>query len=336
LSKNAVIFGGTGFIGIFYAEHLLNYDQYDNVYLFDLELVEDKNFIFRNKILSRNENIFQIKGDVRSKIEWIPNVKIDLIVNFAAIHREPGHADQEYYETNILGAENVCDWARNIKCNMIVFSSSISPYGVSETMKNEFTLPVPKTAYGSSKLVAEKIHKSWRNESNDNKLIIVRPGVVFGPTEDGNVTRLIKSVKNRYFVFTGNKKIIKAGVYVKELCFAISWVRKYSVNENEVLFNMTMNPSPSVEEYVTEIKKVLKKNIWIPSISIKLILAISRIIDFITLPFGIKHPFSYVRILKLVRSNFIEPKYLLDNKYNYKYTLNEALNDWAIENPEEW
>ena len=36
---------------------------------------------------------------------------VGLIANFAAVHREPGHEDYEYFECNLLGAENVCDWA---------------------------------------------------------------------------------------------------------------------------------------------------------------------------------------------------------------------------------
>jgi NAD dependent epimerase/dehydratase family enzyme len=160
--------------------------------------------------------------------------------------------------------------------------------------------------------------------------------VVFGPTEGGNVSRLIKAVKKRYFVYTGNKKIRKAGVYVKELCFALSWTINNFNQEKEVLFNMTMSPSPSVEEYTKSITEVLNKKIWIPSIPINLILILSRLIDFFTKPFGINHPFSHVRILKLIRSNYIEPKFLIDNKYDFKYDLKAALIDWAKECPEEW
>ena len=45
--------------------------------------------------------------------------EIDLVANFAAIHREPGHEDHEYYRCNLLGAENVCDWAEKIGCQKL-------------------------------------------------------------------------------------------------------------------------------------------------------------------------------------------------------------------------
>ena len=83
------------------------------------------------------------------------------------------------------------------------------------------------------------------------KLLIVRPGVVFGPGEGGNVSRLIKAVIKRYFIYIGNRKTRKAGVYVKELCHAMSWVlraRKWMMID--YFINMSMNPGPSIEEYI--------------------------------------------------------------------------------------
>ena len=105
----------------------------------------------------------------------------DVIFNFAAVHRTPGHEDHEYFETNIRGAENVEAFAEKWNIKKIVFTSSIAPYGAAEELKKEPTLPTPNTAYGISKLVAEKIHEKWQNDdATHHQLTIVRPGVVFG------------------------------------------------------------------------------------------------------------------------------------------------------------
>ena len=63
--------------------------------------------------------------------------EIDLIANFAAVHREPGHEEYEYFECNIKGAENICNWAERTNCQKIIFTSSIAPYGPSEDIKDE-------------------------------------------------------------------------------------------------------------------------------------------------------------------------------------------------------
>ena len=336
--NTAVIFGGSGFIGVFFAKKLLS-SGYDRIYLFDKEQVSDKPFPYRTKLVQEDSRIIEVKGDVRQTIEWIPEESIQLTANFAAIHREPGHQDFEYFETNLLGAENVCKWAEAVNCNQMIFTSSISPYGPSEERRDEYSLPIPKTPYGSSKLVAEKIHESWlaKNQA-DRNLVIVRPGVVFGPGEGGNVSRLVKAVIHRYFFYMGNRTTRKAGTYVKELCEALLWVlnRQKSQGQNFSLFNMSMNPGPSIQEYVDTVCKVAEINRKTLSLPPFAMFAAAYSIDIIAKPLGIKHPFSPVRIQKLIRSNNIYPAFLVENDYEYVYTLESALRDWKEDCPSEW
>ena len=291
------------------------------------------------KSLDSSRLIF-VHGDVRNEIDIhsLP-VDIDLIVNFAAIHREPGHENYEYFKTNLLGAENVCKFAEKVGCQNIIFTSSISPYGVSESVKDESTIPNPVTAYGSSKLVAEKIHQIWQaKDVNNRRLVIVRPGVVFGPGEGGNVSRLIKAVIHRYFFFMGNKSTRKAGIYVKELCNAMWWVLHEQKKNGETvsLFNMSMNPGPSIGEYVQAVCKAQGVKRYVPTVPYEILIAVAYVIDALARPFGIKHPFSPVRIQKLVRSNNIIPTYLVEHGYQFQYSLDSAFADWKKCYPEEW
>lgn len=335
----AVIFGGSGFIGVFLAKQLLASGNFKKIYLFDKEQVADKPFPYRTRLVREEPSIVEVKGDVRQPIAWQPEEKVTLIANFAAVHREPGHEDFEYYETNLLGAENVCAWAEQVGCNEIIFTSSISPYGPSEQQKDERSLPVPITAYGGSKLVAEKIHQTWLAANREQRhLVIVRPGVVFGPGEGGNVSRLVKAVLKRYFFYMGNRDTRKAGTYVKELCAAMWWVlqQQKAQDQHFSLFNMSMNPGPSIQEYVEAVCTVAGVQRTVPGIPYLLLLTAAYGIDLVARPLGIKHPFSPVRIRKLVRSNNIHPGYLVEQSYPYQYTLESALADWKANCPEEW
>ena len=161
---NYIIIGGTGFIGTHLT--ILIKQQYPDAQVYNLDIVKPgtplptvKNYVSPLKEGQVLQSVF-VECDVRKPIEHLPFTPTseDVIFNFAAVHRTPGHPDQAYFETNIRGAENVCAFAEKFGIKKIVFTSSIAPYGAAEDLKTEDTLPTPNTPYGISKLVAEKIH----------------------------------------------------------------------------------------------------------------------------------------------------------------------------------
>lgn len=164
---NYIIFGGSGFIGT-HLIHLLNDTKKNNdrIYCLDLVLPGEEGVV--PGIVEKNEGVIYIRQDVRQKIEFdfIPT-KEDIIFNLAAVHRTPGHESHEYFETNILGAENITAFAEEKVINKILFTSSIAQYGAAEELKYESTLPTPNTPYGISKLVAEKIQAIWQAKDSD-------------------------------------------------------------------------------------------------------------------------------------------------------------------------
>jgi nucleoside-diphosphate-sugar epimerase len=262
----------------------------------------------------------------------------DLIVNLAAVHREPGHEEHEYYDTNLPGATNICAWSEKVGCDRVIFTSSIAVYGPSPAEKDEFTAPTPTTPYGKSKLEAEQIHRRWQEKDPNHRLLIVRPGLIFGPGEGGNLTRMVKAVLGRYFFYTGNQDTRKAGGYVKELCTAIDFMMQKQNDQNEpvVLFNFTMDPPPTVKQYAQAICQAAGIKRFIPSVPLPLLLVSSYFIDRISRLFGINQPINPIRVRKATRSNNIRPTILRQAGYKYHYSLLQALTDWRHDRPEDW
>jgi GlcNAc-P-P-Und epimerase len=337
--QQCVVFGGTGFIGTHFASHLLASGRVQQVWLADFRPTAPATWPKPLRTEHQNGRVHCLTLDVRQPIthaELPPHA--DLIVNLAAVHREPGHEPEEYFATNLPGAEHVCAWAEEVQCKTMVFTSSIAPYGPTEERKDESSLPVPISPYGASKLAAEKIHLGWQRAGQGRQLTIVRPGVVFGPGEGGNVTRMIRAVLGRYFFYMGNRHTRKAGGYVKELCHALTWVMEWQkqTGTNVALFNFSMDPAPTVEEYVETIFRVANVRHFIPSVPYPLLLGVSYPIEAVSRPLGLHQPISPVRIRKLVRSNHIDPRFLREHSYPYQYTLESALADWLQDRPGEW
>jgi len=165
-----------------------------------------------------------------------------------------------------------------------------------------------------------------------------RPGVVFGPGEGGNVSRLVRAVLGRCFFYTGNRDTHKAGIYVPELCAALWWAleRQDAAEEAVTLFNATLYPAPALADYVAAICAVAGVERRVPSVLYQALLAAGWLLDLMARPLGIAHPFSPVRIRKLVAANDIVPAYLLAQGYPFRYTLETAMADWWATCPEEW
>lgn len=319
---NYFITGGSGFIGT----HLTNLlkERFPHCHIYNLDIVEN----------SQEGKVTYIYCDVRKPIhlEEVTVTEDDVIFNFAAVHRTPGYSDHEYFETNILGAENVTAFAEKYGIRRIVFTSSIAPYGAAENLKEEITVPTPNTPYGISKLVAEKIHTIWQaKNSSERQLTIVRPGVVFGKGENGNFTRLYWGLRGRKFMYPGRKDTVKACIYVKELvCFMLYRLEHHE--QGVELYNCTFEPAYTIEQIVATMNKVTGLNRTAPLIPAWILMPAAAVIGCLGAPMGI----CPARVRKLMVSTNICGKKLADSGYHFHYTFEEAIADWFKDNDNQY
>ncbi|MCD7927237.1 MAG: NAD(P)-dependent oxidoreductase [Bacteroides sp.] len=328
------IFGGTGFIGT----HLicLLHKVHPEAKVYNLDIVKPglplptvKDYKLALKEGKEHAATF-IYCDVRQPINLPKEVNItpgDVIFNFAAVHRTPGHSDPEYFETNIRGAENVCAFAEQQGIRKIVFTSSIAPYGAAEELKEETTLPTPNTPYGISKLVAEKIHQVWQAGGEDRQLTIVRPGVVFGKGENGNFTRLYWSIRGHRFMYPGRKDTVKACIYVKELVRFMLYRLEHH-NSGVELYNCCYEHAYTIEQIVEAMKRVTGMNVSVPYMPGWLIMFAAGMLGALGSPMGI----CPARVRKLQISTNIGGKKLAASGYYFCYTFEDALADWYKDN----
>jgi nucleoside-diphosphate-sugar epimerase len=262
--------------------------------------------------------------DIRKPFDIDGNLGENTVIfNLAAVHRTPGHPDNEYFETNMHGAKNVCDFAKKRGIKTIVFTSSISPYGASEEQKTEETLPTPNTPYGISKLVAEHIHKEWAASSPEHFLSIARPGIVFGKGENGNMTRLYKALKKRRFAYAGRKDTIKASIYVKDLARILMEMAE-KPKEQVQTYNCTYFPAPNIQKIAETMKKTTNLNRFIPYIPKIPLMSVASIAGMFG---GMGLGICPERVRKLmISTNIIGEK--LSKDYPLRFSLEEAFADW--------
>jgi effector-binding domain-containing protein len=114
------------------------------------------------------------------------------------------------------------------------------------------------------------------------------------------------------------------------------WAQDQAKNTDVFLYNFTMTPAPTIEEYANEITEVAQIKKFIPKAPFSLLYWTAFIIGKVAKAFGINSSINAERIIKLKQANIIEPTVLQKLNYNYQYNLHTALVDWKNEWPDDW
>jgi len=326
------LYGGAGFIGQHLALSVLTRFPQDQVYLLDIQ--NPARISWKVPLQSYlGTGRLQVQAcDVREydSLRRHP-AGIDIIVNLAAIHREPGHRSEEYFGTNVPGARNVCRLAEEVGCREIVFVSSISVYGEHNHPVDEDSIVHPRTPYGKSKHEAEVIHRDWAIRSG-GRLSIIRPGVVFGHGEEGNVSRLLREMMSRNRAIRIRPDCAKAGIYIRELIEVIHWLRTQPQPlRGHHLVNGVSGDGLTFNAYgraLQGLRSLSPAPLTIPG---RLVGVTASILKPLAICFAADSRFHPGRLGKLVLANDVRPAMLNKMGYPFAWPLERALADWLAQ-----
>lgn len=238
--KRVSVIGGSGFIGTHLCERLANAG-------IDFEIIDlksSRSFPERSKI-----------ADIRSLDALRSAMTGDVVVHLAAVHRDNVRDRGLYAQTNIDGTQNVCTIARETGASKIIFTSSVAVYGFAPPGTDEGGAINPFHEYGRTKFEAEEVLRAWHADADGAELIIVRPTVVFGEGNRGNVYNLLRQIASGKFVMIGRGTNRKSMAYVGNIAafldHAIHSDCKYGV------FNYVDGPDYDMTTLVREVRSIL-------------------------------------------------------------------------------
>ena len=173
----------------------------------------------------------------------------------AAVHRDDIRDKSEYKRTNVDGMENLTSVCTDKKIDKIVFTSTVAVYGFAAPGTDENGEINPFNEYGRTKFQAEEKLRSW-SSLGKNSVIIVRPTVIFGEGNRGNVYNLLSQIASGKFLMVGpgeNKKSMAyIGNVVAFLDQCIATKQKYGV------YNYIDTPNLTMNDLVLQVRKTLK------------------------------------------------------------------------------
>jgi len=245
--------GGAGFVGNNIVKLLINKGHevivIDNLHtgkLKNLEGVLEKIKFYEIDIRDKNE------------LEKILN-DVDGIFHEAAltIVQESFVKQDEYFDVNVKGTENIFEIAKkyNIK---VVFASSSSIYGDSKEVPiNENSSKNPINPYGETKLQDEILAKKYSNQGV--KIIGLRYFNIFGKGQTGSyagvITKFLKNIElKKPLIIYGQGNQIRDFIHVKDIAEANFTIMTSDIGQG--FFNIGTGKANSINELASIMIKI--------------------------------------------------------------------------------
>jgi len=290
--KEINLIGGSGFIGTNLSELFIKLNlPFINI---------DKN---NSKKYPKN----RLQGDVRDINSLRETLVSDSkIINLAAEHADNVTPLSLYHDVNVEGAKNICKVASEKNIDTIIFTSTVAVYGFAPLNTNENGDINPFNEYGKTKYEAEEVFTNWQQEDSSKRvLVIIRPTVVFGENNRGNVFNLLQQIASSFFLMIGNGKNKKSMAYVENISSFINYSLDFEPGVH--VYNYIDKPDYDMNSLILKVKKVLgrKENIG-PRIPFIIGILIGKTFDLISKLTGRKFKVSEIRIKKFCANTLFD------------------------------
>ena len=267
--KHYVVTGGAGFIGSNLIRNLVQsipgaritcIDDFDPFYAADIKNLNIRDF--------KDEPGFRLISNDLSKTSGkeLANLisgEVDAIIHLAAKAgvRPSILNPMAYQQANVIGLQNMLDFAREKQIRQFIFASSSSVYGVNDHFpwkEDEQLLPI--SPYASTKLSGEMLGHVY-SKLFGIRFIALRFFTVYGPAQrpDLAIHKFTKSIlQEKPITMYGDGTTSRDYTYVDDTIQGIRGAMQYDKTAFDI-FNLGNNYTITLRELVTAIEEVTGK-----------------------------------------------------------------------------
>lgn len=265
-----------------------------------------------------------LTADVRDERALVSAMQgVSIAYNLAAEWQDDVRPVERYYEVNVEGARRFCSAAELCGVNRIVFVSSVSVYGIPPDEAREETPLRPHNHYGRSKMEAEAVYISWAKGSAERSLTIVRPSVICGPGNRGNVYNLIKQILSGGFFMVGSGTNRKSMSYVVNVAAFLRHCEQFGPGIR--VFNYADKPDFSVGELVSFIDAAVDRPVGRRRLPLAVALTIAAVAEKAALLVGGRSRLTVERVRKFCANTQISAERAYATGFRPRVTLQEGL-----------
>lgn len=319
--KRVLVTGATGFLGKYLVEELIN-----NGY----EVVAQGR---KENILNNLKEQYKV-NILKCSLNEIKNIdmNIDCVIHAAALSTVWGKW-QDFYDSNVLGTENVIKFCLKNNVRRLIYVSSPSVYSAKfdrfNIKEEDFDKNNKLNFYIKSKILAENLINKIDNKKLET--VIIRPRGLFGIGDTSLVPRLINAnSKIGIPLFNDGKNIVDI-TCVENVAYSLRLaMEKEEANGN--IYNITNGDPTEFKNILDKLFTELEERANYRKMNINLMYFVASVIELFYKLFRIyKEPMitKYtIATLGYSQSLNIE-KAKKDLDYNPKITLEEGIKKYA-------
>lgn len=249
---------------------------------------------------------------------------MNAVVHLAAEHADNVEPRSLYYEVNVDGARNLARACDAHAIATVIFTSSVAVYGLNAGVAVEESEPAPFNDYGISKYAAEKVLVDWQAAGSGKELVIIRPSVVFGENNRGNVYNLIAAINNKRFLMVGPGSNYKSMSYVQNIAGFVMHTLEHR-KAGAAVFNYADEPDLTARQIVDTIHDALGRARPRISLPYWLGMAAGHMLDALATVSGRSFPVSAVRIRKFNANTRVSAAKARASGFAARHSLSDGL-----------
>lgn len=283
------------------------------------------------KIIDKNQSHFFPELTVLADVRNQPVMREvlsgqQMVVLLAAEHRDDVTPVSLYYDVNVQGVKNVLQAMDDNGVTSILFVSSVAVYGMNKQNPDESFPADPFNHYGKSKWQAEEVLRAWfQQDPTKRSLTIVRPTVIFGERNRGNVFNLLSQIASGRFLMVGNGHNVKSMAYVGNVAAFLKHCLD-TATPGYRLFNYVDKPDLSTNELVNQVEISLGKRLSPIRLPFFLGMLGGYFFDALSFVTGKKLAISSIRVKKFCSVTQFDATAAHQSGFTAPYALSEGLH----------
>lgn len=285
-TKRILVTGGTGFTGGHLIRRLLSKGH-------EVIVLDNKKGIVYDELEALGAKISIGSVTDKKLVEKLVE-GCDTVQHLAAAFREINVPKSLYWDVNVNGTRNLLEASQKYSVKRFVYCSTCGVHGDVKDPPAPETAPInPEDYYQYTKYEGEKVAQEFMKQGM--KISILRPAAIYGPEDPERWLMLFKRTASGTFYMFGDGKATYAPLYIDNLvdAFELAMEKEAAIGQTYLIADEKYY---QLNDLVTEIGKVLGKDIRIIHLPFAPLWLAAAVIEAVCVPFKVTPPIFRRRV----------------------------------------